>query len=163
MPASREKDGCTKLRKPCWRGSWRTGKPGKKKVMNSRGSCRATLRSRRQVCYGPPQGRKSYPTLLIVNQRPLGRAGMAQPVVLHVPWLLFCTEKRWDRRFTGLGEPPGFYQEELAFPQSQKRPVTLCIGAMTEHGNNYSRVLRNLSKGARIQSSRHVVCQASIS
>src|SRR5262249_34026513 len=134
MPTNKNEEGGRKQRKPCWRGFRGTGKPGKKKVIASQNSCHATLRSRRNICYGSPQRRKSHPMFLVVYQRPLSRTGVAEPVVFDVPWLLFCADKRWDRTFARFGETLGVYQEEFAFPQSQKRLVTLSIGAMTKHG-----------------------------
>src|ERR1700758_1945800 len=104
--------------------------------MNNRSLRHPTLRGRCHGCYGPPQRRKSHAMLLVVNQCPLRRAFVAQPVVFHMASQLFCADEWWDRWFTRFRETLGFYQEEFAFPQSQKRLMTSFIGAMTKHGNS---------------------------
>lgn len=99
--------------------------------------------------------------VFIVYKRPLGRAGVAEPVVFHVSCQLFCADKWWHRRFARFGETLRFHQEEFAFSQSKKRPMAVSVGAVAKHGDNCL-LFFNLSKRVRIQQSMHVVCQASI-
>ena len=99
--------------------------------------------------------------VFIVNQRPLGRTCVTEPVVFHVSCGLFCADKWRPRRFARFGETLRFYQEEFAFSQSQKWLMAVGVGAVTKHGDNCL-LCFNLSKCVRIQQSMHVVCQASI-
>lgn len=72
----------------------------------------------------------------IVNQGPLRRALIAQPVMFYLALLLPSTNKWRSRRLTRLRKAIGFYQEELTFPQSEKRFVASYVGTMAKHGNN---------------------------
>jgi uncharacterized membrane protein YbaN (DUF454 family) len=45
--------------------------------------------------------------------------------MFDVPLLLSCAYEWWDRRFPWFGQAICFYQEELAFPQSQKWLVAI--------------------------------------
>jgi len=110
------------------------GRPGKSWATNSCGSSRAALRpSRRSARDRPPHRGQRNPTLTIVDQRPLLRALVAQPVVFHLPLLLSCANKWWNRGLSRFCHAIRFDQKQPALPESEKWLVTLCVGAMTEH------------------------------
>ena len=72
----------------------------------------------------------------VVDQRPLCRALIAQPKVFHLTLLLPGSDEWRGRGLARFGKAIGFYQEKLAFSKPKKRLVTLCISAMTKHGDN---------------------------
>jgi hypothetical protein len=86
----------------------------------------------------------------IVDQRPMCRALIAQPKMFHLTLPLPGSDKWRSGRLTRFGKAIRFYQEELAFPQPQKRFVTSFIGAMAKHRNNCFLLFESRPKSDRI-------------
>lgn len=59
--------------------------------------------------------------------------------------LLLPSPNIWrGRGLTPFHKAIRFYQKELTFPQSKKRFMTSCVGAMAKHDNNYFLLLNFL-------------------
>jgi hypothetical protein len=68
---------------------------------------------------------------MVVNQRPLRGALIAQPVVLHQSLRLPRPHKRRHGRFPRFRNLLGFDQKEFAFSKSEERLPAFFIGALT--------------------------------
>src|SRR3974377_603377 len=155
-PKNKNGDGCTRPHSPCWRESSQTGRSGKKKVTNNRSLRGAALRSCCHARNGPLYRSQRNSVIPIVDERPLGRAFIAQPEVFHLTWLLPRADKRRSRGLARSCKTVRFYQEELTFPQPEKRFVASCIGAMTKHGDNCFLLFEKL---AQERSNSHLVAR----
>jgi len=63
----------------------------------------------------------------------LGRAVIAQPVVLNAPLLLPRTNERGHGGLSRFGQTFRLYQKEFAFSKLEKGPATFQIRASAEH------------------------------
>lgn len=99
----------------------------------------------------PLQRRQRDPPLAIVDQCPLGRTLIAQPVVFHLPLRLPRADKRRDRGRPRLRQTIRFHQEQLAFPQPEKWFVALGIGTVAEHDVTAFRSREETSENSQIR------------
>ena len=90
---------------------------------------------RRDISAGdrPACRSKQNSSLAIVNQCPLNRAPVAQPITFHPPF--WSRTEKWRRRHLArLIARLCFYQEQLTLAQSEEWFSTSWIGAVAEHG-----------------------------
>lgn len=62
-----------------------------------------------------PQRSQRDSPVVVEDQRPLGRAIIAEPIVLHLPLLLAGTNKGRRGGFSRFVQPVGFYQKQFSF------------------------------------------------
>lgn len=98
--------------------------------------------------------------LTVVDQCPLRRALIAQPVVFHLSLLLPCSDKRWNRGRSRSSQSICFHQEQLAFPEPQEGFVATCIGTMAKHDVTAFRSPENTSENSQIRIRVHVMCHS---
>jgi hypothetical protein len=70
---------------------------------------------------------------MVVNQRPLRGALIAQPVVFHQSLRLSRAHKRRHGRFPWFRNPLSFDQKEFAFSKSEEWLPAFFVGALAEH------------------------------
>jgi hypothetical protein len=73
------------------------------------------------------------PPVAVVDQSPLRRAVITQPVVLDTPLLLPGTHKWRHSRFSRLGQALGLDQKQFPLPELQEGLAAFCIGTSAKH------------------------------
>ena len=95
-------------------------------------AARGCSRCRNAHC-GAMQGGQCNSALPLIDQSPVLRAVITEPVVLDTPLLLPGAHKWRHGRFSWLSQALRLNQKQFAFPEFEERFATLSIGTSAEH------------------------------
>ena len=95
-------------------------------------AARGCSRCRNAHC-GAMQGGQCNSALPLIDQSPVLRAVITEPVVLDTPLLLPGAHKWRHGRFSWLSQALRLNQKQFAFPEFEERLATLSIGTSAEH------------------------------